>query len=118
MNKLLQKGLSWASGFEWQTFLLKLGLVVAFIAVIYAWGRGDGKEACQKEYTKEAKAQVREIQMFVPIVDRQTVRTAERNARVDRAQEVYNDEVDKRRRPAECDLTDDELRSFQDLVKG
>lgn len=118
MNELLKKGLGWVTGLEWQTLLLKTGLVVAMIAIIYAWGRGDGKEACQKEHTKEAKAQVREIQMFVPIVDRQTVRTAERNARVERAQEVYNDEVDKRRRPAECDLTDDELRSFQDLVKG
>ena len=118
MSSTIRKLTAKLPGLDWQTWLLKLGFLTLLVALIYSWGRGDGKEACQKEYVKEAKAQIKEIQMFVPVVDRQTQVSAEKNAKLDRKKEVYDEELGKRIRPAACDLNDNELRAFQELVEG
>lgn len=105
-------------GLDWQLMLAKLLVVLLAITGIYLKGRGDGKAACEANYAKQAKAQLDKVIEFTPVADSQTKKATEQEARVTKKKEVYDAQVDKNSRAPNCDLTNDELRAFQELVQG
>jgi hypothetical protein len=105
-------------GLDWYGMAVKAVLVLAILAVVYTWGRGNGKAACEKKYAKQTSAQLEKVVAFTPVADKQTEKAAVQEARTTKKKEVYDAEVSKNQRPASCDLTDSELRAFQSLVEG
>ena len=71
-----------------------------------------------EEKVKEAAAQVQKVTDFVPTIAAQEKAKAEQDARLTKRKEVYYEQVDKTERPSSCDLSTDELRTFQELVEG
>ena len=114
----LSTRLSKLAGLDWQLLLAKLLIVLLSFTGVYLKGRGDGKASCEKSYATQAKAQLDKVVKFAPVADNQTKKAAEQEARVTKKREAYNEQVDKSARPTSCDLTDDELRAFQELVQG
>ena len=104
--------------FNWQLIAAKLLIVALAVTGIYLKGRGDGKAACEADYAKQAKAQLDKVIAFTPTADKQTQKAAEQESRVTKKKEVYDAQVDKNSRAPNCDLTNDELRAFQELVQG
>ena len=114
----LSTRLSKLAGLDWQLMLAKLLVVLLAFTGVYLKGRGDGKAACEADYAKQAKAQLEKVIEFTPVADGQTKKAAEQESRVTKKKEVYDAQVDKNPRTPNCDLTNDELRAFQELVQG
>lgn len=114
----LSTRLSKLAGLDWQLLLAKLLIVLLVFTGVYLKGRGDGKAACEADYAKQAKAQLDKVIEFTPVADNQTKKAVEQEARVTKKKEVYDAQVDKNPRTPNCDLTNDELRAFQELVQG
>lgn len=106
------------AAFNWQLIVAKLLILALAVTGIYIKGRGDGKAACEADYAKQAKAQLDKVIAFTPVADKQTQKAAEQESRVTKKKEVYDAQVDKNPRTPNCDLTNDELRAFQELVQG
>ena len=105
-------------GLDWYGVAIKAALVFAVLAIVYTWGRGNGKIACEKQKAAEVVKQAKKAVAFTPVADAQTKEATAKEARVERKKEVYDAEVSKNNRPTSCDLTSDELRAFQALVEG
>ena len=108
----------WAAGFNWQTALLKLGVVVMVAASLYGCGRMHERQAQAEREVVAAQETVKEVIKFVPVVAAQEKRAAERDTRLEKKGEAFNEAVDSNERPAACDLSDDELSKFKELVEG
>lgn len=117
MMGTLLKAKTWLA-VNWQIALLKLGIVVSLALAIFAYGVSHGKQECADQRVKEAVTALEKAKDFVPTITAQEKNTAEKAARVTKKKEEYNEQVDKAARPDACDLSPDELRSFQSLVEG
>lgn len=109
---------TFVKGLNWQTLMLKFGICLVLLGSAYGLGRYHEKLNVAENKAEVAQATVKEIQLFVPVISRQIEKTAKQEQRLQHNQEVYTDEVDKRRRPADCDLSSDELSAFQKLGEG
>lgn len=103
---------------NWQIVLLKLGIVVSLAAAVFAYGVSYGKQGCADQRVEEAVMALEKAKSFVPTITTQEKNTAEQAARVTKKKENYNEQVDKTSRSDACDLSPDELRTFQSLVEG
>lgn len=103
---------------NWQMLLLKAGIVISLAAAVFVWGVSHGKQECADQRVKEAVTALEKAKDFVPTITAQEKNTAEKAARVTKKKEEYNEQVEKAARPDACDLSPDELRSFQSLVEG
>lgn len=103
---------------NWQLILFKLGIIAAFGGMLVLYGYGQGKEACLEDKVSEVQEEKKKVIDFIPAVADQERTAAQQEARTERRRIEYEQEVDRAARPSTCDLSDDELRSFQELVKG
>lgn len=109
---------TFAKGLNWQALMLKAAICLVLLGSAYGLGRYHEKLNVAEQKVEQAELTVREIQMFIPVIDRQTQESARQEQRLQHKQEDYTNEVDKRRRSPDCDLSPDELRTFQNLVEG
>lgn len=103
---------------NWQAALLKVGIVAAFSAVLVMYGVSLGNSKCAEQQIEAADKRAEAVKEFAPTVAEQETKAVKQEHRVERALEEYSNESNKTVRPASCDLSADELRSFQKLVEG
>ena len=115
---MLKNFVPWLKALEWQTILLKVAVVVVILVSAYGLGRFHEREKQAEQEVKEMQAVVKKVEDFIPTLTEQTTKAAEQNARTEKKQERYNEAVDANARPASCDLSDSELRAFQELAEG
>ena len=118
LSTLLKSAKTGLAGFNWQIALLKLGVVVMVAASLYGCGRMHERQAQAEREVVAAQETVKEVIKFVPVVAAQEKRAAERDTRLEKKGEAFNEAVDSNERPAACDLSDDELSKFKELVEG
>lgn len=104
--------------FNWQWLLIRAGIVVCLATTLFVWGCSHGKQVCADQRVDEAVAALEKAREFTPTITKQEKDTAEQTARVTKKKEKYDEQVDQNDRPVSCDLTDNELRTFQALVEG
>lgn len=100
--------------------LLVLGMVAGSYVATYRAGVSHCQaEQAQKE-TKEAKKETaaikKEVEVRTPIVEKAVKGTTELKAKVEKGKEKLDAAIEKKGpSAASCDLTDDELRAFNEL---
>lgn len=105
-------------GLDWSWLLMKVGIVVCLATSLFVWGCSHGKQDCADQRVDEAVAALEKAREFTPTITKQEKDTAEQTARVTKKKEEYIEQVNQNNRPVSCDLTDNELQSFQALVEG
>lgn len=118
MKQLVGKALTKLTGLNWGIIAIKAGMVAAFAAVMVMWGVNIGTRECAEERIAEVQEEKKAIIDFVPKVAQQEREAARREADMQRRQENYNEAVRQSNRDSTCDLSDDELRRFQELIEG
>lgn len=106
------------SGLDWQLLVAKVLVVILVLGTVYFKGRMDVETKYLKQQAAAAEQKLQIVKQFVPVVERQAAEAAKQEQRLNTKRENYHEQVSKNPRGSNCDLQPDELRAFQELVKG
>lgn len=108
----------WLKALDWVRIGLWLLVFVLWTGFAYFKGRDHEQDKQLQAQVEQAEAITESVIAFSKVVAEKERKAAEQNARLQQKGERYSEEVDKNPRADSCDLTDSELRAFQELVEG
>ena len=106
---------------------MKIAKALLVVALVVGWTWGAVKygeneaymEVAQeqaKERAKQLEALAKEAQERMPIIEAAGARQAKTEARVDKGRKLLDEAITKGGNKPACDLTDDELRAYEQIL--
>lgn len=104
--------------FDWARIVAWALVFVLWTGAAYFKGRDDEQDKQLRAQIEQSEQISKAVMDYSRVVAEKETKAAEQNARLREGGKKYEEAVNKNPRPDSCDLTPDELRAFQELVKG
>lgn len=117
----LTKLTGWASGFNWYKLGIYAVLFLSWTGGVYSYATHRCEIKHEQEKTVEVQTKlvevIKEVEVRIPVVQIREVESAKQRAEIKRLKEKLDEAINGRADNPNCDLSDAEFNSVQDLAE-